>query len=171
VVDDIYVGLNSRPPLSYSFTFTSLYNNSSYISITPTSTPPHISSPYPTSLSTHQLIHSHPSQSSKTTSSTCTDACMDYPKNWESSIATATESQQSLSTKEAIGHQEQGRTVVLHSVAIAPGFQNRGMGRVLMKSYVASIVGAGVADRLVLLAHEVYGFSSFFYFFFFDGLI
>ncbi|EPE31340.1 Acyl-CoA N-acyltransferases (Nat) [Glarea lozoyensis ATCC 20868] len=92
--------------------------------------------------------------SSKTTSPTCTDASMDYPKDWESTIGDVKKGQDDLSGHGAIGHQEQGRTVVLHSVAIAPGFQGRGMGGVLMKSYISSIAGSGVADRLALLAHE-----------------
>jgi GNAT superfamily N-acetyltransferase len=80
---------------------------------------------------------------------------MDYPKDWESTIGIVKKGQDSLSGHGAIGHQEQGRTIVLHSVAIAPGFQGRGMGGVLMKSYIASMAGAGVADRLALLAHKV----------------
>ena len=80
---------------------------------------------------------------------------MEYPRDWEESIGSVEEDQYVSPSQDDIGHQEQGRTVVLHSVAIAPGFQGRGMGGVLMKSYISSIAGAGVADRLALLAHEV----------------
>lgn len=50
---------------------------------------------------------------------------------------------------------------MLHSVAISPAFQGRGLGGVLMKSYVGHMSGAGVADRLVLLAHGVSFVCSF----------
>jgi ribosomal protein S18 acetylase RimI-like enzyme len=73
------------------------------------------------------------------------DESMDYPKDWESpTSATST-----------VGHQEMGRTIALHSVAILPEFQNRGLGRVLMLSYMQHMNGAGIADRLALIAHDV----------------
>jgi GNAT superfamily N-acetyltransferase len=56
-----------------------------------------------------------------------------------------------------IGHQEAGRTIVLHSVAVLPQFQGRGLGRVLMLAYVQQMNGAGIADRLALIAHDVSG--------------
>lgn len=53
-----------------------------------------------------------------------------------------------------LGHQEGGRTIVLHSVAILPGFQERGLGRTLLMAYIQNINGAGIADRLALIAHD-----------------
>ena len=81
----------------------------------------------------------------KTYDLTATDKSMDYPRDWESSDAKKTD----------VGHQEAGRTIVLHSVAILPQFQGRGLGRVLMQSYIQQMNGAGIADRLALIAHDV----------------
>lgn len=81
----------------------------------------------------------------KTTSPLVTDDSMSYPSDWNSDHP-------SLST---LGHQESGRTIVLHSVAILPQFQGRGLGRVLMMAYMQQMNGAGIADRLALIAHDV----------------
>ncbi len=70
---------------------------------------------------------------------------MGVPKDWRSEHPEPTE----------IGHQEAGRNIVLHSVAIAPSFQGRGLGRVLMMAYRQQMNGAGIADRLTLIAHDV----------------
>jgi len=96
--------------------------------------------------------------SSKTSSLTCTDDSMNFPSDWQAASLASTKigflkGESEVEGAGKIGHEEHGRTIVLHSVAIAPGFQGRGLGGVLMKSYVAQMSGAGVADRLVLLAH------------------
>jgi GNAT superfamily N-acetyltransferase len=70
---------------------------------------------------------------------------MDYPRDWDSPHPTPSK----------VGHQEAGRTIVLHSVAILPHFQGRGLGRVLMQGYIQQMNGAAVADRLALIAHDV----------------
>lgn len=70
---------------------------------------------------------------------------MDYPRDWDA------EHPQPATT----GHQEMGRTIALHSVAVLPGFQGRGIGQVLMKAYIMQMNGAGIADRLALIAHDV----------------
>lgn len=70
---------------------------------------------------------------------------MDYPKGWASAT----------SPPSPLGHQERGRTIALHSVAILPEFQGRGLGRVLMLSYMQHMNGSGIADKLALIAHDV----------------
>lgn len=70
---------------------------------------------------------------------------MELPKDWDSPNATKTDA----------GHQEAGRTIVLHSVAILPEFQGKGLGRVLVQAYIQQMNGAGIADRLALIAHDV----------------
>lgn len=70
---------------------------------------------------------------------------MSVPENWDSSHPVPTKR----------GHQEAGRTIVLHSVAILPALQGRGLGRVLMMAYIQNMNGAGIADRLALIAHDV----------------
>ena len=83
--------------------------------------------------------------SAKTTSPLVTDEAMGYPSDWESPT----------SAPSPLGHQERGRTIALHSVAILPEFQGRGLGRVLMLSYMQHMNGAGISDRLALIAHDV----------------
>lgn len=82
--------------------------------------------------------------SAKASSDVVTDEAMDYPKDWASTTS-----------QSPLGHQEQGRTIALHSVAILPEFQGRGLGRILMLSYMQNMNGAGIADRLALIAHDV----------------
>lgn len=89
----------------------------------------------------------------KTGDLVATDNSMGVPEDWKSSTPKATK----------VGHQEAGRTIVLHSVAILPSFQGRGLGRVLMMAYMQQMNGAGIADRLALIAHDVRpSYSSFF---------
>ncbi|RAL66160.1 hypothetical protein DID88_005832 [Monilinia fructigena] len=54
----------------------------------------------------------------------------------------------------SLGHQEDGRTIVIHSVAILPAFQGRGLGKILVAAYMQQMNGAGIADRLALIAHN-----------------
>lgn len=81
----------------------------------------------------------------KTTGPGVTDESMDYPRDWDTVNPTPS----------PLGHQEMGRTIVLHSVAVAPEFQGKGLGQVLMKAYFGLMNGAGIADRLALIAHDV----------------
>jgi GNAT superfamily N-acetyltransferase len=81
----------------------------------------------------------------KTTTPLVTDDSMDYPRDWNSETPTPSR----------LGHQEGGRTIVLHSVAVLPRFQGRRLGSVLMMAYMQQMNGAGIADRLALIAHDV----------------
>jgi len=80
----------------------------------------------------------------KITSPVVTDDSMAYPSDWNAQNP-------ALSN---LGHQESGRTIALHSVAILPQFQGRGLGRVLMMAYMQQMNGAGIANRLALIAHD-----------------
>lgn len=53
-----------------------------------------------------------------------------------------------------LGHKEAGRTVCIHSLAVLPEYQKRGLGKTLMKAYLHRMETHGVADRAALLAHE-----------------
>jgi predicted N-acetyltransferase YhbS len=55
---------------------------------------------------------------------------------------------------EPIGHQEEGRTIALHSVAVAVEHQKKGLGTVVMKAYIQRIKDSKIADRIALLAHD-----------------
>ena len=52
-----------------------------------------------------------------------------------------------------LGHKEEGRTLCIHSLAVLPEYQRRGLGKTLMKAYVHRMETHGVADRVALLAH------------------
>lgn len=71
---------------------------------------------------------------------------MDFPSDWETKKSND-------DTK--IGHHEEGRTICVHSLAVLPAFQKSGIGRTLMMAYMQQMNGAGIADRLALVAHEV----------------
>lgn len=81
----------------------------------------------------------------KTNDATASDNSMGVPEDWKLDTPKPTE----------VGHQEMGRNIVLHSVAIAPSFQGRGFGKILMTAYRQQMNGAGIADRLTLIAHDV----------------
>ncbi|KAL8806473.1 MAG: hypothetical protein Q9223_004754 [Gallowayella weberi] len=80
----------------------------------------------------------------KCVSVTVTDEAMEYPPDWRS--------QTSLS--EWQGHQEQGRTIAIHSLAALPEFKGYGLGKIVMKSYMQRMESSGIADRIALLAHD-----------------
>jgi len=73
-----------------------------------------------------------------------TDEAMDVPQDWNSKDRTA-------STK---GHREEGRTIILHSLAVLPNFQGKSLGRTLLSAYISMMNGTGIADRIALIAHE-----------------
>jgi len=80
----------------------------------------------------------------KTDSPLVDDDSMDYPQDWQSEHPKPSK----------LGHIEAGRTIALHSVAILPAFQKRGLGRILMMCYMQTMNGAGIADRLSLISHD-----------------
>ncbi|KAL8698132.1 MAG: hypothetical protein Q9201_006740 [Fulgogasparrea decipioides] len=74
---------------------------------------------------------------------TVTDESMEFPPDWRSGV----------SRSEGRGHQEQGRTIAIHSLASLPEFKGRGLGKIIMKSYMQRMESSGIADRMALLAH------------------
>ena len=83
----------------------------------------------------------------KTTTLVATDAAMQYPENWKQSTL--------LSSKDdPRGHKEYGRTIALWSVAVLPAYQGKKLGMTIMKSYQQRMETSGIADRIVLLAHD-----------------
>ncbi|PSK33959.1 Histone acetyltransferase Tip60 [Elsinoe australis] len=52
------------------------------------------------------------------------------------------------------GHKEEGRTICIHSLAVLPDFQGKGLGRLLMRSYIQRMESSGVADRIAIIAHD-----------------
>lgn len=55
---------------------------------------------------------------------------------------------------DAVGHQDQGSTIAIHSLAVLPEHQGKGLGRVLLKSYIQRIKDAQIVDRCALIAHS-----------------
>lgn len=74
---------------------------------------------------------------------------MGFPPDWKkrrSSLPIAGEA-------EPQGHQEQGGTIALHSLAVAKEHQRKGLGTILLKAYIERIKSAKIAERISLLAH------------------
>ena len=76
----------------------------------------------------------------KTTNPTVTDNDMDIPT--------------SDPPDPKLGHKEEGRTVCIHSLAVLPEYQRRGLGKTLIKAYLHRMESHDVADRAALIAHE-----------------
>ncbi|KAF9888607.1 hypothetical protein FE257_008539 [Aspergillus nanangensis] len=101
----------------------------------------------------------------RTSFKTATDGSMLMPESWRSLAPHDV----SLCEGEIIGNDPAGGTVAIHSVAISPEYQGKGVGRALVKAYVQYIREANVvADRIVLIAHghligfyEAAGFHNF----------
>lgn len=55
---------------------------------------------------------------------------------------------------EAVGHEEGGRTIAIHSLAVLPEHQGKQIGSTLMKSYIHRIREALIADRIAIIAHD-----------------
>jgi len=70
---------------------------------------------------------------------------MDYPRDWESASTIDNKA----------GHHEDGRTICVHSLGVLPEYQGTGIGRTIMMAYMQQMNGAGIADRLALIAHDV----------------
>lgn len=81
---------------------------------------------------------------SKGRSEVVTDDSMDFPKDWRTATPNV----------EPTGHHDDGRTICLHSLAVLPMFQGSGLGRTLLMAYIQHMNGAGIADRIALIAHD-----------------
>lgn len=75
-----------------------------------------------------------------------TDADMGVPPGWRDP---------GLPKSSGVGHQVMGRTVCLHSFAVAPKLQGCGLGKLMMISYIQQIKNSGVADRIALICQDV----------------
>ncbi|SLM33709.1 GNAT domain [Lasallia pustulata] len=82
----------------------------------------------------------------KTIAPGVTDESMEIPSNWQSDLT--------RDDDDTKGHSENGRTLALHSLAVLPAFQNQGLGKTILKSYMQRMSSSGVADRIALLAHD-----------------
>jgi len=79
-----------------------------------------------------------------TTNELVKDEDMDAPENW----------QENRQAETGVGHKENGRTLAIHSFAVLPAYQRRGLGTTLLKAYVQRMVEGEVADRISILTYE-----------------
>ncbi|KAI5303574.1 Heat shock protein ssb1 [Ascosphaera pollenicola] len=84
----------------------------------------------------------------RTNSLMVTDKSMDIPEDWES------KSSMSLSSEPAVGHEEGGLTIAIHSLAVLQEHQGKKLGSTLMKAYLQRIKEAATAERVALIAHD-----------------
>lgn len=54
----------------------------------------------------------------------------------------------------SLGNKQDGRTVAIHSLAVLPNFQHKGLGTTLMKAYLDRLAKQDVADKAALIAHQ-----------------
>lgn len=74
---------------------------------------------------------------------------MALPKNWESKVASSEDQEQ---TPE--GHEDKGRTIAVHSVAVLPEYQGKKIGSMMVESYVQRMRDSKAADRIAILVHD-----------------
>lgn len=51
-------------------------------------------------------------------------------------------------------HDDAGRTIALHSLAVLPAYQKRNIGKVLLKAYVQRMNESRAADRISILTFD-----------------
>ncbi|KAL2815660.1 hypothetical protein BJX63DRAFT_430596 [Aspergillus granulosus] len=76
-----------------------------------------------------------------------TDKSMELPADWKTERLTVVDG-------ETVGHDEAGTSIAIHSLAVSPEHQGKGVGSTLMKSYIQRIREAAIADRIVIIAHD-----------------
>lgn len=75
---------------------------------------------------------------------------MGVPEDWQTRKRSLPDAEE----KNYVGHEDQGTTVALHSLAVKAEHQRKRVGSTLMKSYIQRIKEAQIADRVALLAHD-----------------
>ena len=80
----------------------------------------------------------------KIVASAVTDESMDLPQSWQDSTSPSTENR---------GHEENGRTIAIHTLGVLPAYKDQGLAKTIMKSYEQRMETSGIADRIALLAH------------------
>ncbi|EED20691.1 GNAT family acetyltransferase, putative [Talaromyces stipitatus ATCC 10500] len=86
----------------------------------------------------------------RTSAPRVTEESMAIPENWQTRKRSLPDAEE----KNYVGHEDQGGTVALHSLAVKEEHQHKRVGSTLMKSYIQRIKEAAIADRIALLAHD-----------------
>lgn len=101
----------------------------------------------------------------KTVNDIVKDEDMDIPDDIHHS--TVPEVANWYSDSPRMGHKEDGRTICLHSLAVLPQYQQKGVGRTLLRSYMQTMLEQKVADRVAILTYpeligyyEKFGFQN-----------
>ena len=74
---------------------------------------------------------------------------MALPPNWETKNTLP-----SKQDEEFLGHEDQGSTILIHTLAVLPDYRGKNLGSTLLKSYTDRIKDARIADRVALITHE-----------------
>lgn len=72
------------------------------------------------------------------------DEDMGLPSDWQSSTPAPSN----------LGHKPHGRTLMVHSLAVLPDYQGKGVGTLLMSGFIKRMREAKIADRIALLAED-----------------
>ncbi|KAI0206348.1 hypothetical protein F4808DRAFT_455110 [Astrocystis sublimbata] len=80
-----------------------------------------------------------------------TDDAMDYPRDYKTAQHSSDNNE---SNEPRVGHQESGRTICIHSLAVHPKLQGLGLGKLIMKAYMQQAKNSKLADRLALICQE-----------------
>ncbi|KAI5868653.1 hypothetical protein GGS23DRAFT_42570 [Durotheca rogersii] len=73
-----------------------------------------------------------------------TDAAMGYPRDFRARTPGTS----------LLGHDDTGRTVCIHSLAVHPRLQSCGLGKCIVKSYLQHVQSSGFADRCALICQD-----------------
>ncbi|KAI1755228.1 acyl-CoA N-acyltransferase [Xylaria castorea] len=76
-----------------------------------------------------------------------TDDAMDYPRDYKAA-------KNKNSDKPRVGHQETGRTLCIHSLAVHPKLQGVGLGKLILKACMQQVKHSALADRIALICQE-----------------
>lgn len=80
-----------------------------------------------------------------------TEGSMSMPENWQTLARNAAFKVDG----EVIGNDPNGASIAIHSVAISPEYQGKGVGKALVAAYIQYIKDAQVlADCIMLIAHD-----------------
>lgn len=80
---------------------------------------------------------------------TVTDESMKLPENWQTKT-----SHIPGPGEKAIGHEEQGTTIALHSLAVRREYQGKGMGSTVLREFLQRMDNAKTAERVAIISHE-----------------
>ncbi|KAK2612278.1 hypothetical protein QQS21_001704 [Conoideocrella luteorostrata] len=82
--------------------------------------------------------------STKSIAPVVTDQDMMLPLDWKSNPKAVT----------GVGHQPNGKTIALHSLAVSPAHQRSGLGRALMKQFIEELEKMGEVERISILTYD-----------------